>query len=882
MSHRSDRLFRAFLKLFPAEFRGAYGREMETAFRDERRQARGPMTLLGLWIEAITDVLKTAPSEHWDIFRRDTRFALRAARSRPAHTLAAVFTLAIGLGACVVMFSVVDAVLFAPLDYRDADAIVAIQETSPRFETSNLGYQTFLDVQARSRSFAAMAAVSQSFPTLAGDGRDAERVATMRASATYLDVLGVAPALGRGFTAAEDKPGAARRVAILSDALWRRRFGADPAILGKPILLSDTPFTVVGVMPRGFEDLYGKRFYNDAQMWTPLGYDPTASFACRTCRHLGVVARLTPAATADSARQEVRDLLAALGREHPTEYDQPSATLVGLRDLLLGPVRPILTVLAAGVVGLLLVACFTVANLLLLRATDRAREIAVRTALGVSPGRMARQLITESVLLAATGALAGILPAFAVIRWLATSGPAQLPRIEHVGLDARALLAGLALALTSGVLFGLAPMRQWQSRNLALDIHGGGRTTSGKWRLRAGLVSANVALALLLLVGSGLLVRNLLGLLAVEPGFDASQVLTMQVVLAGEEYSDEDEAKAIAKTVGFYDRVLERIRALPGVETAAGVTTLPLGGGIDGFGLHLASRPLENPESAPSADRFVVTPDYFAASGTPLRGGRLLDRRDDQAAAKVVVVNERLARELFAGRDPLGEDVMLGPVTADRRTIVGVVADVRHRGLDSPPEFQVYVPQAQWAWAETGLTLVVRAAHDIADPAVLGEPIRRVIRDLDPRQPVTAVRTWDEIVAASTGTRRLSTALLSFFAAAAFVLSIFGLYGAVSVLVGQQEREIGVRLVLGARVAEIRRMVLSRGLQPVAVGLAAGTVAALLGMAALESWLAGIEGFDPATFAAALLTLTGAAAVACAIPAERAARTDPATTLRSE
>lgn len=874
-----DFFFRNLLRLLPAEFRGDYGREMETAFRDERRDARRPGAVIGLWIAAIADVLKTAPGEHWDILKRDARFAWRTALARPAHTLTAVFTLALGLGASVVMFAVVDAVMLSPLPYANPERLVLVQETSKGGEGSNLGYLTFTDLKSRTRSFETMAAISQSLPTLSGDNRDAERVSAMRTSSTYFKMIGVQPALGRAFTEAEDQPGTARRVTILTDRLWRGRFDADPGILGKPILLSGTPFVVVGIMPPGFEDLMGERMYSGAQMWVPLGYDPAAAFACRTCRHVRVVGRLAPGVDPVAAQEELRGIVAGLAKEHPTQYHEPGAMVVRLSDVFLGPVRTTLSVLSIGVFALLLVACGTVANLLLLRANERTREIAIRSALGVSPGRMARQLITESFLLALAGGLVGLAPALAAVRMLAVAGPSQLPRLQQIALDERSIFVALALIVSSGILFGLAPMRQMLRRDLAKDIQGGSRTTSGSWRLRSSLVAVNVAMAAVLLVGSGLLVRSLLGLLAVNPGFDPSRSLTLQVSLAGPEFQVEDDGEAIAATVAFYERALLRVRALPGVEAAAGVTTLPLGGNVDGYGLHIASRPVENPEAAPSAERFVVTPDYFETLSIPLVQGRLLNESDSQKAPRVAVVNERLARELFPGEDAIGRSLMLGPATAEPRVIVGIVGNVSHGSLDRAPAYQAYVPQAQWAWAETGLTLVVRSS---GDPRTFAEPIRRVFREIDPRQPVTAIKPYEEIVAESMGARRLAAWLLSGFALAAFVLAVLSLYGAVSVLVGQKQREIGVRLVLGARAAEIRSMVLARGMGPVAAGLLGGFLIAAVAVAALDSLLYGVKPLDPATFATVFVTLSLAALAACAIPAWRAASTDPVTTLRAE
>ena len=591
------------------------------------------------------------------------------------------------------------------------------------------------------------------------------------------------------------------------------------------------------------------------------------------------MARLAPGVSTATAQHDVDSILRALGAEHPKEYNEPGARVVRLDEAFLGPVRSTLSVLAIGVLALLLVACGTVANLLLLRAGERTREIAVRAALGVSPGRMARQLITESLLLSLAGGLVGLLPAMVAVRWLSVEGPMQLPRLAHAVIDARALAMNLALIVSSGILFGLAPMRQLVSRDLAADIHGGVRTTSGPWRLRATLVGANVAMAVVLLIGSGLLIRSLAELLAVKPGFDPSHVLTLRVSLSGPEYQDEDNAKAIAKTVGFYDAVLERLRSLPGVTSGSGVTTLPLGGGVDGFGLHLASHPLANPEAAPSADRFVVTPDYFKTLGMPALRGRLLAEDDAQGSESVAVVNERTARDLFPTGNALGQRIMLGPQNAVPRTIVGIVSDVTHHGLDQTPGYQVYVPQSQWAWAEGTMTLLVRSTGDARS---LAAPVRRILREIDPRQPVTSVEAYEDIVAASMGTRRLAAWLLSFFAFSAFTLAVVGLYGAVSVLVGQKEREIGVRLALGARAPEIRTMILVKGMQPVVLGLMGGFLISGVAVASLDSLLYGVKALDPATFLSAIAALSTAAVLACAIPAWRASRTDPAAILRAE
>lgn len=859
-----------------------YARDMEATFRAEWRDARGSFAaLLRLWLATAGDILRTAPAEHLDVLARDTRFALRTMAARPLHSSTALLTLALGIGANVAMFAVVDGVLLAPLPYRDPDALVSLAETKQGAEPGHIGYLSFVDLRARARTIGTLVAASQSTATLAGGSRDAERVNAIRVSRAYFDMLGVRPALGRTFTEAEDRPGPSRRVAILGDRLWRRRFDADARIVGRPIDIGGIPFVVVAVMPRDFEDLVAARLYEGAELWFPLGYDEAASFACRTCRHLRVFGRLAAGASREEAAREIGGIFRALEAEHPSEYHAAGVQVTRLADVFLGPVRPVLLVLWAGVFALLIVACSNVANLLLLRASERSREMAVRAALGVTRGRLARQLVTESLLLALLGGLLGLLPAWAGVRLLTLWGPSQLPRLADVGLDARAAAAALALTLASGLVFGLVPLRQLLLRDVAAATKGSARQTASPvaWRMRSALVAANVAMAVLLLVGSGLLVRSLQGLLAVLPGFDPSGVVTMRIWLGGEAFRSGDGQQQIAAAVSFYDEVLSRTRALPGVTAAAAVTTLPLGGGVDGYGFHVAGRPYANPAEAPSADRFVVTPQYFAAMRIPLLRGRLLDETDRQGAAPAVVINRTAAEALFPGENPVGHEVSLGPASAQKRRIVGIVGDVRHHGLHAPVQYQVYVPQAQWAWAETALTLVVRSS---GEPRSIVAPVRDIVRGLDAAQPLTHVRLYEDVVAQSMGTRRFAAWLLAIFAATALLLALVGLYGALGVFVGQRRQEIGVRLALGAGPRTIRRMVLAQGMRPVATGLLLGLVGATASTAALRTLLFGVRTLDPGSFAGATAVLLASAAAACLVPAWRAARIDPALALRAD
>jgi predicted permease len=668
-------------------------------------------------------------------------------------------------------------------------------------------------------------------------------------------------------------------VAVLADGLWRRRFDADPSVVGRTIEVGGLPFQIVGVTPPGFDDLVASRMYGGAEILFPLGYYADASFACRTCRHLRLFGRLAPGATPEAAAAELGGIMAALEADHPQEYSGAGARVRPLADVFLGPVRPVLYVLWAGCAALLAVSCANVASLTLLRATERSREMAVRAALGVTRGRLARQLVTESLLLSLSAGALGLAVAGAGVRLLVAAAPPQLPRLADVGVDARACAVALAVAVGCGIAFGLVPLRRLSAGGT--DLRGAGRRTHGApvWRVRAALVGTNVALATVLLVGCGLLVRSLAGLLAVAPGFEPAGVATLQLWLSGPTYREGTEDERIAAVARFYDELFARARALPGVTAAATVTTLPLGGDIDGYGLHLPARPRPDPAAAPSADRFAVTPEYFAVMRIPLVSGRFLGTDDRQDSDPVVVVNETLARSLFATGDAIGQQLALGPPTARPRTIVGVVGDVRHQGLDQPVGYQVYVPSVQWAWAESARTVVVRGT---GDPDVTARGVRSLVASMDPTQPVTNVRSLPAVVADATATRRFAAGLLSAFAATAVLLAVIGLYGALGSLVAQRRQELAVRLALGAGPGAIRRLVARQGLGPVLGGVAIGCALAASSVGALGSLLYGIHAQDPATFATASGLLLGAAALATVGPAWRAARIDPASALRAE
>ena len=814
---------------------------------------------------------------HLDILRRDLAYAIRMLARRPVLTFTAVLTLALGIGANTAIFSVVNGVLFAPFDYRDADELVLVEEQPAAGDPVMMGYRTYVDLRGESLTVESTAALTGGLATLTGDGRDAERVVAARVTWEYFRTVGLSPAMGRDFEQGEDRPGGPQ-VAIISDSLWRRRYGADPRVVGRPITINQQTFTLVGVLPPGTEDIIVERKFPEAEVWTPLQYAEDVVFACRACRHLSMVARLRDGVTPAAAETELTRIFQSLAVRFPTDYDRPRAVVTSLRAYFLGPVKTPLYLLWGAVALLLLIACANVANLLLIRASERGQEIAVRRALGVSPARMLRQLLTEALVLAAIGGAAGAAVAYWATALLTTNGPAEIPRLSEVSLDVRVLGYAIALSLVTGVLFGFAPARMLVSRPGVAGL-GSRRTTagSGAWRYRAALVTVNVALSVLLLVGSGLLVRSFAVLLAVDGGITAAQLLTFEVGLSGDRYQQQ------ASVTQFYDDLTTRLGATPGVVSVSSSSMLPVTGALAQMTVSIEGRPLENPATAPTADTYIVRPGYFVTMGIPVRGGRPFEFSDGDGAAPVAIVSRTMAEELWPGEDPIGRRIRVpGNPNGPLRTIVGIVGDVKHHGLHMPVTKQVYIPHAQPPFGSQRLmTVVVRTAAG-RDPLSLVQTVREHVRSIDPLQPVTRIQTFDDIVAQSMATRRFTLLLLVSFAGAAGLLAIGGLYGALSYIVSQRSRDIGVRVALGASARAIAGLVVRQGMTPAVVGLGMGLLASVAIGRVIESMLFGISSRDLVTYAAVITMIVAGALAACLLPARRAALVDPAVTLRSE
>ncbi len=797
---------------------------------------------------------------------QDLQFAFRVFGRRPMATAIAVTTLGLGIGANVAIFSVVKPVLIEALPYPNGQRVVLLWEREADGSTSNTSFSTFADLRAQSRTLDQKAAVRNWNPTLLGAG-ESSRLTGQRVSAEFLDVLGVAPALGRDFRPEEDQPGS-QRVVILSHGLWRSRFGADPAIVGKVISLDGYPNIVVGVMGPEFESLLDP----SAELWSPLRYSVTLPFGCRTCRHLRAIGRLAPTATISAARDEMGLIADRLVAAYPTDYSTPGIVVESLKTNLTKATKPALMALLGAVGLVLLIACLNVANLALGQMAQRRQEFGIRLALGADRERILRQVLIESLMLGTLGAALGVAVASVALKSIIALAPAALPRLGSIGLDGIALGFAVLAGIGTGIAFGLGPAL-WLTRAAGAGLRQTAKITAGPERhwLRRGLVTAEVAIAVLLVVGAGLVFRSMGQLLGVDPGFDPDHLLTMDVQVAGTKFDSD------LVTRGYFTAAAAAAAEVPGVSAVAWTSQLPLGGNVDGYGVGIRSKPLANPADRPSADRYSVTPGYFETMRIPLVAGRYLNPADRDSAPPVVVINATFARLDFSGRDPLGEQVHLGDDVSPWRTIVGVVGDVRHAGLDRPAARQIYIPEDQWQFADGSMTMVVRTG---SDPALLAESVRLAVRRVDPDPTIAKLAPMTTVIGASTDARRFVLRLFQAFAALSLLLAAAGIYGVISSGVAERHREIGIRAALGASVRGIEGLVISEAVKLGTLGVTAGLVAAAGLSRFLGTILYGIAPTDPASFGAAGVLLLAVAIAAAWIPARRAARLNPTVVLR--
>jgi putative ABC transport system permease protein len=804
-----------------------------------------------------------------ETFWQDVRFALRTLASHPGLTAVALLTLALGIGANTAMFSVVDGVLLKPLPLPQPDEVQVVwakieSKGYPRFTVSP---PDFVDWKAQAKSFEALAAVDADRLNLTGEG-EPEVLAVGKVSADFFRVIALPFPLGRGFSPAEDVPGKGQ-VAVLSHALWQRRFGSDPRIVGKAVRLDGVSHTVVGVAPAGFD------LPNDRDLWVPLALENDPSQ--RGAHYLVVFGRLKDGVTTAQATAEMAGIAGRLEKQFPDTNTGVSAYAVPLQENTVQNIRQALLVLLAAVAAVLLIACLNVANLLLARLTARSRELALRTALGAGRSRLMRQLLTESLVLALGGGVLGAALAVWGTRLLVAMNADNIPRAETIGIDGRVLAFTLALSLGTGLLFGLFPALQRPERDLHASLKEGGRGLSGSGGAklaRQGLVLAEIALALVLLVGAGLLLRSFATLHGVDPGFRSGGVLTLEVAPPQFKYPDE------AQQAAFYERLLARLAALPGVEHAASALPLPLDG--NGFMLtyQIEGRPAAAPGQEPVAAIRVVSPDFFQALGVPVVRGRAFTAEDRIDSEPVAVVNRAFVERELKGQDPLGKRLTFEDAadpTARWLTIVGVAGDVRHRALSQDPAAEVYWAQLQSP--QRGSTVVVQTA---GDPASLAPAVRAAVGEIDADLPVNRVRTLDEVVAESLASSRFNAVLFALFAGLALALAAVGVYGVVSYAVAQRTHEIGVRMALGAGRREVVGMILRQGMGTVLWGVAVGLVGAYFAARLLAGLVYGVSPHDLPTFVAVALALAGVALLANVVPARRATRVDPLLALRRD
>lgn len=794
----------------------------------------------------------------------DLRYAARRLLAAPGFAGITVLTLALGIGATTAIFSALNPILFQPLPYPDPGRLAAVVEVRGDAGRNAGTFGMYQGFSQRARSLESIAVLRAWQPTMTG-ARQPERLEGQRVSASYLRTLGVAPAAGRDLETTDDRLGSSR-VVIISDALWRRRFRADPAILGQPITLDDDPYTVVGIMPPSFENVLAPA----TDLWTPLQYDISQPNAWG--HHLRTIARLRPGATLAGATRELDQVGHLVLREQrPASYDTTTRFLASsLRADLTRGVRPALLAVLGAVTLLLLIACINVTNLLLARGAQRRGEFALRAALGAGRGRLVRQLLTESLLLAVIGGAAGMVVALLGVRTLIALQPPGIPRAGAIALNGTVFLFALAITTVIGLAFGVIPALQAARSDPHEAMQQDTRRAAGRHgRTRGALVAAEFALALVLLVSSGLLLRSLERLFAVPAGFDARQLLTMQIQVVGHRY-DENPA-----TFQLIDRMVQEVRQVPGLESAAVSSQLPLSTDDDEYGAQFEATPTEAAATY-NAFRYAVSPGYLETMRIPLRHGRTIDAHDVPGSPLVAVISEALARARFRDADPLGQRLSMGGTGP--YTIVGVVGDVKQVSLGLSDAEAVYVPFAQWP-ADRAVSLVVRAPGHVAG---LTPAIRNAVWSVDKDQPVVRVATMADLVARSAAERRFALIVFEAFAMVALVLAAAGIYGLLAGSVAERTREMGVRSALGASRNAIVGLVLRQGMRLTAAGLAVGLAGAYAASRGIAAMLFGISRADPVTYLGVVVLLVLVSLVACVVPALRAARVAPATALRSE
>jgi putative ABC transport system permease protein len=828
---------------------------------------------------------------------QDLRYCVRVLRTNVGFTIVAVVTLALGIGANTAIFSVVNAVLLRPLPFREPDRLTLLWQTDPRAASAQLpfSFPNFTDVKQQSQSLEAVAAWTAYSDTrfnLVGSG-EPEQLQAARVSQDFFPTLGVEPVLGRNFVEEEDRENGPRAV-ILGNELWQRRFGGDPHVLGNALNFDGNSYTVIGIMPPGFAF---PKFPKPAEVWVALSRDPDPTMArkyARGANYLGVLARLKDGVSVPQVQSEIDTIASRLREQYPHENAQKGFVAIPLQQQASRDLRPALLVLLGAVGFVLLISCANVASLLLVRATARRREIAVRLALGSSRARIIRQLLTESLLLSVMGGAVGLLLALwgvDLLRSVPYNAPSFLApyRVapEEIGLSGAVLGFTLFITLMTGVAFGLVPALQASKPDVNEALKDSSTTAqSFRMRFRGALVIAEIAISLVLLTGAGLMVKSFLRLLDVDPGFQPENVLTAEINLSKSEYASDQ------RIAGFYQQVIERIAAIPGVRSAGAASMLPLSGADQGSDFFIEGQPPPDPGQKNEINYQCVSPDYFRTMGITVLEGRPFSERDNPDSPRVAMINESAARLFWSGQDPVGKRLGLSlealrfpspdrppvfDIPGAMREIVGVVKDVRHDGLNIQPQPEMFIPYGQRPARE--MTIVARC---VGDPSQLASLVRSEVRAINPNQPIAAVNTMPDLVSRSIAKPRFNFIMLGVFATVALVLATVGVYGVMAFSVAQRTREIGIRFALGAQPRQVTGMVVGEGMRLIAAGIGLGLAAALALTRVMTALLFGVSPTDPATFAGVSLLLSMVALMACYIPARRASTVDPIETLRYE
>jgi len=878
-------LIRVIGVIVPLRLRANWRREWEAELRHREEMLAGWDRLdwrskLDLWrrsTSAFWDALWLQPKRLEDEMFQDLRFGARMLLRHKGMTSIAVVTLALGIGANTAIFSVVNGVLLRPQPYRDPQRLVMVWATKPQYLVNPINSAEFVDLRDQNQSFEHVAAF-QPLSLNITQGGEPEVLGGTRASASLFTLLGVEAALGRTFLAEEDQPGA-NLVVVLGHGLWQRRFGSDPKIIGQTISLNNEPYTVVGVAPPGFQfprkgDMPVEWLYSDAiDFYTPLALTPEQISRRRTA--LAVIARLKPQRSLEQARAEAAGFAERLKRQYPAANREKGMRVVELRQHVTGRVRLALLVLQVAVGFVLLIACANVANLLLVRAAARQKEMAIRAAMGAGRWRVVRQLLTESLLLAMLSGSLALLASFWSVNLLRKTLPDNLPRTDEIGIDGQVFGFMFLISLLAGVLFGLLPALQSSRLNLSDALKEGGRSHGGisSHRIRNLLVVSEVALALTLLIGAGLMLRSFLRLMSIDPGINTRNALTMEINLPPSKYQPPQRA-------AFFQQLLERLRALPGARSAGAGYPLPLSGTDEGVGLIIEGLPPADPRQWRTVGPRIVGGDYFNALQIQVKSGRVFTDSDGRDTPPVVVINDALAREYWPNQDPIGKRVSFDSRDGQPhwREIIGVVGDVRYLGLDHGLEPEIYIPFIQFDGA-LPLTLVVRAN---GAPRSVIAAVRKEVQAIDKDQPISSIKTLDELLEKSVAQRRFNLWSLGIFGGVALALAAVGIYGVMSFLVAQRAHEIGIRMALGAQQRDVLKLVVGRGLRLVLIGLGVGGAGALALTRLLRNLLFEVSATDPLTFGLIAMLLLGVALIACYLPARRATKVDPLAALRQE